>query len=112
MKHIFVFKMRFDNKIFNKNMLIRHLKKYKNREHFQSINWIALFPLAWNLSNSTATWANVEWVNAEPQVCVDNRGDEGSSVLEDSEDEYYDEDTVNDEVTEHLWWITLEVSRD
>lgn len=54
------------------------------------------------LDDSAATRAHIQRVNAEPEVDVEDGAQQGSNVLEDSEDEENHTNSVDDEITEHL----------
>lgn len=63
------------------------------------------------LDDSAATRAHIQRVNAEPEVDVEDGAQQGSNVLEDSEDEENHTNSVDDEITEHLRWVSLQLIR-
>lgn len=62
-----------------------------------------------SLDDSSSAGADVERVDAEPQVRVEDSSEQWRHVTEDSENEDDDKDSVDDEVTEHLAWVVLKV---
>lgn len=51
---------------------------------------------------------NIEWVDTEPEINVEDYTDEWKRALEYSENEENSDDSVDDEITEHLRWIILQ----
>lgn len=65
--------------------------------------------LGWSLNDAGAASANVERVNAEPEISVENDGDERRRVAKNSKDEDHNDDSMNDEVAEHLRRVSLKM---
>lgn len=59
------------------------------------------------LNYSSAASADVERVNAEPEVSVEDDGNERRGIAENSEDEDHNDDSMNDEIAEHLRRVSL-----
>lgn len=72
--------------------------------HFEFKNTL----LGWDLDDSRSAGADVEWVDAEPQVGVNDGSEKGWDVAEDSENEQDHENTVDDQISDHLPGMSLQ----